>query len=309
VGFKNFDTVWEDAATRVMSHGESVESRVGLTREVLGLRSRLDDVSHNWLHNPGRALSAQYAAGELVWYLSGRGSGEQICAYAPSYKKYLVDGVAPGAYGPRIQDALGSVLFMLSRDGSRQAVVPIIIAHDIVHAAKGVTPDVPCTLSLQFIRREGKLHLITTMRSNDLWLGMPYDVWCFTTMQRMIAGALHLECGFYQHQVGSMHAYEKDYAKVTTALEFRTHADALDIDFSFQNVDDMWDAVQRLVINEVNVRRGKSEPLYYGNRHIITTLSHLCAVQHGYDDVVNLCETVDPVLIMNHCPKLRSKLT
>ena len=43
--------------------------------------------------------------------------------------------------------------------------------------------DIPCTLSLQFFLREASdqlwLHTIATMRSNDAWLGVPYDTFNF----------------------------------------------------------------------------------------------------------------------------------
>lgn len=74
--------------------------------------------------------------------------------------------------------------------------------------------DVPCTLSLQFLIRKGHLSLIANMRSNDAWRGLPYDVWCFTRIQTIIAAMLGVPVGLYVHQAGSMHIYENDYNKI-----------------------------------------------------------------------------------------------
>jgi len=57
------------------------------------------------------------------------------------------------------------------------------------------------------------------MRSNDAWLGLPYDVFCFTTLQKIVAAALGIECDWYQHQVGSMHLYGRNVRK-TRNVEF-----------------------------------------------------------------------------------------
>ena len=50
--------------------------------------------------------------------------------------------------------------------------------------------------------------MMTTMRSNDIYLGFPYDVFVFTMIQRYVAGAIDMEVGPYHHHVGSMHLYD-----------------------------------------------------------------------------------------------------
>ena len=46
---------------------------------------------------------------------------------------------------------------------TRQAVIQIFDAADV--RARRV--DVPCTCTVQFLPRAGKLHVVTSMRSND----------------------------------------------------------------------------------------------------------------------------------------------
>jgi hypothetical protein len=48
------------------------------------------------------------------------------------------------------------------------------------------------------------------MRSNDIWLGTPYDVTMFTQLQLSMARALKMFVGTYRHHVGSLHIYERD---------------------------------------------------------------------------------------------------
>ncbi|MNP18299.1 Thymidylate synthase [compost metagenome] len=49
------------------------------------------------------------------------------------------------------------------------------------------------------------------MRSNDIYLGMPYDIFSFTMLQEMLALELNVELGSYTHMVGSLHIYEKHF--------------------------------------------------------------------------------------------------
>ena len=49
------------------------------------------------------------------------------------------------------------------------------------------------------------------MRSNDLWLGFPFDVFQFANMQVLMAMELGVELGTYTHIAGSLHLYERDF--------------------------------------------------------------------------------------------------
>ena len=69
--------------------------------------------------------------------------------------------------------------------------------------------DVPCTLGYRFALREGALHMFTSMRSQDAWLGLPYDVFTFTILHELLAGWLNADLGEYHHLVDSLHLYEQ----------------------------------------------------------------------------------------------------
>ena len=102
---------------------------------------------------------------------------------------------------------------------SRQCVVTMWNAGDLPHALVGDKKDLPCTLSMIFRLQADKLYLMTTMRSNDVWLGLPYDIWCFTGIQQIIADALSVGLGWYQHCAMSMHLYHRNEEKAMKAAE------------------------------------------------------------------------------------------
>jgi thymidylate synthase len=58
------------------------------------------------------------------------------------------------------------------------------------------------------------------MRSNDVWLGLPYDVFAFTTIQRLIAEQLKLDLGTYYHQAGSEHLYNRNREQALKAISW-----------------------------------------------------------------------------------------
>lgn len=200
---------------------------MGETTELLGYHGNLDaSQQRTFVSNPVRALSPVYASAELLWYLSRESSIDGIKAYAPSYARYANDGKAHGAYGARWMsiippyDQIFTVIKLLrEKPETRQAVVQIWDGRDLIHSVAGDRNDIPCTLSWQFIVRGGALQMITTMRSQDVWLGMPYDVYVNTCIQRLIATELSLDVGVYTHNCGSLHFYEKNKLGVEKAEE------------------------------------------------------------------------------------------
>jgi thymidylate synthase len=48
------------------------------------------------------------------------------------------------------------------------------------------------------------------MRSNDIWLGVPYDYFVFTSLQTKMAMELGVDVGEYTHFAGSLHLYKRD---------------------------------------------------------------------------------------------------
>ena len=162
-----------------------------------------------------------FAVAESVWVLSGSDSS-WIFEYNQGLARYADDGVLRGAYGPRIRrwggdlDQLELVRDLFERDRqSRQAVIQIF------DPAKDWLPsrDVPCTVGHRFLIRDGALHLHTTMRSQDAWLGLPYDLFVNTVLQELMAGWLAVPVGEYVHTVDSLHLYATDIGDAEAVCE------------------------------------------------------------------------------------------
>lgn len=177
---------------------------VGALLELTNPRARLSRTESR-----GKLFSC---LGELCWYLAGSNKLDFIAYYISAYRKFADGDRVFGGYGPRLLNwgglnQLENVTECLrTKRDSRQAVIQLFDRHDIIERHN----DVPCTCTLQFMCRDGKLHMVTHMRSNDAFKGLPHDVFCFTMLQELIARDLGLELGTYKHAVGSLHLYDKD---------------------------------------------------------------------------------------------------
>lgn len=213
--YSNITEAFEDAIKCAIHEGKHLDSRNGGSFELLGTSFKIMNPAQLFVTNEVRAMSPSYAAGELLWYLKGSNDGEMISYYAPSYQNYLVGGIAPGAYGPKLATGLPTVIKELrTSPNSRRAFLPIFEAADFDPAS----PDVPCTTGLQFLVRDGYLHCIVNMRSNDIWLGLPYDFFCFASIMQYVAWELSLKVGTYTHNVGSLHLYSRHLEKAIQAI-------------------------------------------------------------------------------------------
>ena len=92
----------------------------------------------------------------------------------------------------------------------------------------------PCTLGYRFLIRQGRLEMHTSMRSQDLWLGFPYDIFATTLLQELMAGWLGVEVGEYHHHVDSLHLYADHAPAAAECLHHKptvTEMDPVDVDW------------------------------------------------------------------------------
>lgn len=67
----------------------------------------------------------------------------------------------------------------------------------------------PCVWHSQWLVKEGKLHLIVGIRSNDIGLGNPFNVFQYYVLQRMIAQVTGYELGTLTFNINDAHVYER----------------------------------------------------------------------------------------------------
>ena len=205
------DDLMRQVITEIYAHGLPITPTRGPALELAGVLLNL--------RNPRARLSRTETRGkpysclgELCWYLAASDELSFIQYYLPKYGDNADGGCLHGAYGPRLFGSAGASQFHTVSDllrrkpASRRAVVQLFDAQDLQQAHS----DIPCTCTLQFLIREGRLNLYTSMRSNDIYLGLPHDIFCFTMIQEILARTLSVRLGSYRHFVGSLHLYERN---------------------------------------------------------------------------------------------------
>jgi thymidylate synthase len=200
----SIDALYIQCLMHLENAGEETHPRGFTCYELSPCSVTLTNVQRNILMNPVRKISARFAAAELLWILMGRNDVKMISHYNKKMASYSDDGQTFfGAYGPKIMPQLPYVLDALRQDPwSRQAVLTIW------RESPKPTRDAPCTISLQFLQRPlGFLNLLVSMRSQDAWLGLPYDIHNFSSLQLLVAGVLGLDPGFLTIIQGSLHLY------------------------------------------------------------------------------------------------------
>jgi Thymidylate synthase len=188
---------------------------------------------------PERKLSYAFMAAEAHWILSGHNHVAALVPFAPNYIRFSDDGeTLAGAYGPPFLEQIDYVVETLEKDPtSRQAVV------SLWNRNPKPSKDIPCTTTVQFVIRNGSLYTIASMRSNDAWLGLPYDLFSFTMMGLLVSIKLKqkgiwLKPGDTSIFAGSRHLYEKDWLNVSLVIAGKDDGDNFDISQHKYNTPD-----------------------------------------------------------------------
>ena len=209
-------TLHDDFDFRSAPRGKAIKELVAAT-------FTLDDPRNRLILSPARNVNYGFAVGELCWYIRGDTDLGTMLYYNKRMSQFSDDGVTiNSAYGARMLNGAPSqfddVVEELKRDpDSRRAVMHINQPHDLHRAVDRGSKDVPCTMSIQLLIRDRRLHMHVLMRSNDVVWGMPYDVFSFTCLQEAFLYVLQKEgvpvddLGAYHHTAGSLHVYETHF--------------------------------------------------------------------------------------------------
>lgn len=216
---------------QMLSDHSVTDSREG------GVIAELFGTSHTLIGNdvrplffPRRKFSIEYAAAEVLWYLTLRGSQQLISPWAPQYPRWCDDGFMHGAVGNRLGCPVGSfksllaaaVSLLSARRTTRRCVMPLFVANDLIVSLGETKRNVPCYASMQYMIRDDTREFvaITNMRSNDVWLGVPYDVFAFRCLALFVMEALDIQDYqlVYVHCAGSLHTYAKYDERIRKGL-------------------------------------------------------------------------------------------
>lgn len=155
-------------------------------------------------------------------YLEGTDRVEDFVYYSKMWEKLAGKyGKINSAYGARVNGSRleYAINQLITNPDTKNAVVMLRDDRDIALGLK----DRCCTLYWHFYIKDNKLNMRTCMRSSDFWLGVPYDVFCFTRYMQYVLFRVNqeretpLQLGVYEHEMLNVHVYEKHWDKLQKA--------------------------------------------------------------------------------------------
>ena len=198
---------FKDGKATISPRGQKTFERLAVHEEF--------DMNFPVCYHQDRKLNYSFAAAEAYAITHGVPDAHFLVRYNANMGQFSDDGyIFNGAYGPPFHNQVMYVVNSLINDQQSRQAVLTIWRQNPVRAC-----DVACTLSMQFLIRDGYLNAIVTMRSSDAWLGIPYDFLNFTVMALRILTLVNaitgqkIRLGVMHWQAGSSHLYHRDLEK------------------------------------------------------------------------------------------------
>lgn len=202
-------------------------SRVGPCRDLGAVTVELDGGGRT-IFLSGRGWNPAFAVVEAAWIVSGRNDVKPLKHFIGSYDRFSDDGqTLHGAYGYRLchhfkRDQIEAAIDELTTSpASRRVVMTLYAPDDLGLDSK----DIPCNTQVALRRVRGRLEMTVSNRSNDLWLGVPYNWFVFRVLQHLIADRLGIACGVQRHVSSYLHLYEKDLIAANRAATINRNVD------------------------------------------------------------------------------------
>lgn len=193
-------------------------SRAGDYRDVGVCCITLPPSSIKLVDLPLRKLNPFFALLEACWILSGQEDLKCLELAVQNYRQFSDDGIVlNGAYGHRLRhaydfDQVQEAIENLKKDCTTRRVYLSIYGPKDLYSD---SLDIPCNTGLMLKVRNGALDFTTINRSNDAFLGVPYDIFVFNMLHRHIAKEVGVGLGSYNHFSNCMHLYARDLKNAT----------------------------------------------------------------------------------------------
>ena len=219
---RSLGQLYYKAARKLLLHGQVVDTRGSEVLELIDQKLRLTNPTKLGIYDRARKFKKEYAIAELLWYI-GRDPKPGNIGELASIWKDIQDNEC------RVESNYGLYIFgenwewvvteLESDPESRRAVISIY-SNNHKHSND---KDHPCTMSLQFLIRNDRLHLIWNMRSSDLVFGFCNDMFCAGMILQLMLNELDemdLRLGDITFNLGSLHIYERHFKMIFKASKF-----------------------------------------------------------------------------------------
>lgn len=215
---------------KVLNEGVESENRTGIdTLSIFGAHLEFD-LREGFPLLTSKKLSFKNIATELLWFISGKESTLYLEDMGNTiWSEWCEDGYLWEGYGKQWRDFNVPFVGEKLGDGVDQLanVIEQIITNPtsrrlIVSAWNPLTVDYatlpPCHFLFQFYVRNSELSCMFTMRSTDVFLGLPYNIASYALLTHMIANIAGLKVGKLIYSGADVHLYKNHIAQAQLQL-------------------------------------------------------------------------------------------
>lgn len=227
----DLQTLFKRLNSAVLSMPEYVsDTRIGKAHELIDVTGRAA-TTLDYMFPDTRINRIGYDYAETFWNFMISGGTDAQAAFEkyPNVAKFLVKPKSAALpdnfntfYGPRIVQQYQAVVDELRRSPTtRRATMMILDADDLQLLDKDETLEFPCTISLNFQIRGGKLILSTFMRSQNMAVVLQLDIYLQMRLLHKIAGELgiaQVDTEYHVHMANG-HLFERDFDYVKSFLQ------------------------------------------------------------------------------------------
>jgi thymidylate synthase len=227
---QNCNAVWLKCAEALLKEPDEdfivVDSRNGKTHELPHVLLTISNSVERYAIDRLPPINIAFALAEVVWILQGSANAKVINFWNSKLPKFSGKTVVyAGAYGYRLSHYFGfnqieAAYNALREDPITRRVVLTIWGSqtDFPRESFPRYSDIPCNICSMLKVRDGKLWWSQIMRSNDIFLGTPYNLIQFTVLQELLASWLNLKVGAYSLYCDSLHLYLKNQKEVKNSV-------------------------------------------------------------------------------------------
>lgn len=215
-----------DLMRQVMQHGTRKQDRTGTgTLSIFGHQMRFD-LSQGFPLVTTKKLHTKSIIYELLWFLRGETNIRYLKDHGVSIWDEWADqnGDLGPVYGSqwrswptpdgRSIDQISQVIHTIRANPDSRRL--IVSAWNVSEIEKMALP--PCHLLFQFYVAQGYLSCQLYQRSADIFLGVPFNIACYSLLTLMMAHVTELKPGEFVHTLGDAHLYLNHLEQVKTQL-------------------------------------------------------------------------------------------
>lgn len=167
--------------------------------------------------NPSSSLhqlkvSAPWVELEHMERTQGYGSNPGIAYLSRPevWEEFLHEGQFSYTYSERIGDQLNNIIEEIKEHPDSRQLYLSIWDPNIDNDRMGSIRRVPCSLGYLFQVRNGQLNITYKMRSCDFATHFQNDAYLAVRLMQHVARATGYKTGYFTHEIGSFHVYQKD---------------------------------------------------------------------------------------------------